>query len=283
MPLVKSNAPSSDGVLAVTLTLNIMEALAKSRAGLGVTELARLVGATKSRVHRHLVTLSQIGYVSQDHQTEKYRVGPAMLALAQEIATGLDLLAIARPALLSLRDHFGHTALIAKHEGDQIRIMEVVLGTSDFAIVQRPGNVLARNLLHCSALGKIALAFGPQKLSQYVLLRRLTKVTPKTITDRRILRAELELVRKRGWANVPDEGMIGFNAFAAPINDAHENLVAMIGVIGATRLLPAEPPPGLVASLRSAGSQISAALGGLHPISGLAQHANKGHEGRSRA
>jgi DNA-binding IclR family transcriptional regulator len=66
-------------------------------------------------------------------------------------------------------------------------------------------------------------------------------VTPKTITDRRVLRAELDLVRKRGWANVPDEGMIGFNAVAAPISDARANLVAMIGVIGATRLLPAAP------------------------------------------
>src|SRR6185312_2479510 len=43
------------------------------------------------------------------------------------------------------------------------------------------------------------------------LSQRLPKITPKTITDRRTLSAQLDLVRKRGWASVPDEGMIGFN------------------------------------------------------------------------
>jgi DNA-binding IclR family transcriptional regulator len=264
MPRVTSSANLSDGVLAVTLTFSIVEALAKSRSGLGVTELAKQVDATKSRVHRHLVTLRQSGYVTRDLQTEKYCVGPAMVVLAQEIISGVDLVAIARPVLARLRDDFGHTALIARCEGEQIRVLDAALGNSDFAIVQRPGNVLGPDMLHCSALGKIALAFGPPELLQNLLSRRVPKVTSNTITDPRGLRAELDLVRKRGWANVPDEGMIGFNAFAAPISDARANLVAMVGVIGATRILPPDPLPDLITSLQRAGSQIAAALGGSH-------------------
>jgi IclR family transcriptional regulator, KDG regulon repressor len=270
MPRVKSSGALSDGILAVTLTFNIVEALARSRSGLGVTELAKLVDATKSRIHRHLVTLMQAGYVAQDPHTEKYRVGPAMVALAQVIVTGVDLVAIAQPALAKLRDDFGHTALIATREGSQIRVLDVALGTSDFAIVQRPGNVLAPNTLHCSALGKVALAFGPRELLQELLSRPLPKITPRTITDRRALLAELDRVRKRGWANVPDEGMVGFNAFAVPIIDARDNLAAMIGVIGATRILPADPSPDLVLSMQRAGAQISTALGGPRAVSALA-------------
>jgi IclR family transcriptional regulator, KDG regulon repressor len=58
MPRVKFSSTPSDGILAVTLTFSIIEALAKSNSGLGVTALAKIVGATKSRVHRHLVTLT---------------------------------------------------------------------------------------------------------------------------------------------------------------------------------------------------------------------------------
>ena len=268
----------SDGVLAVTLTFSLVEALAKSRAGLGVTELARQVDATKSRVHRHLVTLLQSGYVTRDLQTEKYCIGPAMVVLAQEVISGVDLVAIAQPFLARLRDDFGHTALIARCEGAQIRILDAALGNSDFAIVQRPGNVLGPDMLHCSALGKIALAFGPPELLRNLLSRRMPKVTPKTITDPRGLRAELGLVRERGWANVPDEGMIGFNAFAAPIKDARANLVAMIGVIGATRILPPDPLPDLVISLQRAGSQIAAALGGSHAAAAFPQPSAKRQE-----
>src|SRR5580704_15244355 len=169
MPRVTPSADPSDGVLAVTLTFSIVEALAKSRSGLGVTELAKQVDATKSRVYRHLVTLRRSGYVTRDLQTEKYCVGPAMVVLAQEIISGVDLVAIARPVLARLRDDFGHTALIARCEGDRIRVLDVALGNSDFAIVQRPGNLLSPDMLHCSALGKIALAFGPPGLLQNLL------------------------------------------------------------------------------------------------------------------
>ena len=263
MPRVKFSSTPSDGILAVTLTFSIIEALAKSNSGLGVTALAKIVGATKSRVHRHLVTLTQAGYAVQDRQTEKYRVGPGMVVLAQAITTGVDIVAIARPALARLRDEFGHTTLIARLEGEQIRVLDVALGTSEFSIVQRPGNVLTSNMLHCSALGKIALAFGPCELAQNVLSRRLPKVTPNTITNPRALSVELDRVRKRGLSDVPDEGMIGFNALAVPVIDGQTNLAAMIGMIGPTRILPAKPSANLVSSIKRAGTEVSAALGGL--------------------
>jgi DNA-binding IclR family transcriptional regulator len=281
MPKVTSSTNLSDGILAVTLTFSIVEALAKSRSGLGVTELATQVGATKSRVHRHLATLLQSGYVTR-LQTEKYCVGPAMVVLAQKIMSNVDLVAIARPFLARLRDDFGHTALIARCEGERICVLDVALGNSDFAIVQRPGNVLGPDMFHCSAVGKIALAFGPPGLLQNLLSRRVPKVTPNTITDPRRLRAELDSVRKRGWANVPNEGMIGFNAFAVPISDARANLVAMIGVIGATRILPPEPLRDLIMSLQHAGSQIAAALGGSNAAPAFVPPSDKRQEKATR-
>lgn len=261
MPRVKGSSGSSDGILAVDLTFRIIEALADSPPGLGVTELAKLLNATKTRIYRHLVTLSRSGFVVQNRETEKYCVGPRMVSLANSIANGVDLVACARPALIELRDTFGHTAILTKLERDQIRVLEVALGTSDFAIMQRVGNTLPAAMLHCTALGKIALAFGPEHLAQAVLARPLKKMTPNTITKAGALKQELGRVRKQGWAIVPDEGIIGFNALAVPVLDANASLAAMLGVIGATRGLPATPPSDLVNALKRAGETISSALG----------------------
>jgi IclR family acetate operon transcriptional repressor len=96
-----------------------------------------------------------------------------------------------------------------------------------------------------------------------VLSRRLPKVTPNTITNPRALSVELDRVRKRGLSDVPDEGMIGFNALAVPVIDGQTNLAAMIGMIGPTRILPAKPSANLVSSIKRAGTEVSAALGGL--------------------
>jgi IclR family transcriptional regulator, KDG regulon repressor len=265
MPRVKTASAPADGILAVTLTFGIIQALAKSRVPLGVTELSNMVDATKSRVHRHLLNLSQAGYVARDARSEKYRIGPALIGLAQSIVAGIDVVMVARPALEELRNAFGHTALIAKREGDRIRVLDVALGSSDFAIVQHPGNVLALNTLHCSALGKVALAFGPADFMQEVLSRRLPKMTANTITEPRALIADLARVRTRGWASVPDEGMMGFNAVAVPIFDAQANLAAAIGVIGATRLLSATPLAALIDTIQRGAAAITQALGGRQP------------------
>jgi IclR family KDG regulon transcriptional repressor len=261
MPRVKGSSGSGDGILAVDLTFRIIEALASSPPGLGVTELANLLNATKTRIYRHLVTLSRSGFVVQNRETEKYCVGPRMVSLANSIANGIDLVVCARPALIDLRDKFGHTAILTKLERDQIRVLEVALGTSDFAIMQRVGNTLPAGMLHCTALGKIALAFGPEHLAQEVLARPLKKMTPNTITKVGALKQELDRVRQQGWAIVPDEGIIGFNALAVPVLDANASLAAMLGVIGATRSLPANPPSDLVKALTRAGETISTALG----------------------
>ena len=261
MPRVKGSSGSGDGILAVDLTFRIIEALAGSPPGLGVTELANLLNATKTRIYRHLVTLGRAGFVVQNRETEKYCVGPRMVSLANSIANGVDLVVCARPALIELRDKFGHTAILTKLERDQIRVLEVALGTSDFAIMQRVGNTLPAAMLHCTALGKIALAFGPEHLAQDVLARPLKKMTPNTITKAGALKQELGRVRRQGWAIVPNEGIIGFNALAVPVLDANASLAAILGVIGATRSLPANPPTDLVKALTRAGETISSALG----------------------
>jgi hypothetical protein len=72
-----------------------------------------------------------------------------------------------------------------------------------------------------------------------------------------------EPVDQSRGSDVPDEGMIGFNALAVPIIDGQTNLAAMIGMIGPTRILPAKASANLVSSVKLAGMQISAALGGL--------------------
>lgn len=261
MPRVKTSSASGGGVLAVTLTFSIVEALASSRDPLGVTELSKMVDATKSRIHRHLVTLAKAGYVARDTRSEKYCIGLRMVSLAQNIATGVDIVAVAQPVLREICDSFGHTAVTAKLEGEQIRIIDVALGTSDYAIVQRVGNTLPRDMLHCSALGKIALAFGPTELLQRILSRPLARKTPNTLDNPRVLKTNLDRVRSQGWSNVPDEAIIGFNAVAVPVLDARNQLAAMIGIIGATRVLPAKPPSNLIAGIRHAGAVVSKALG----------------------
>src|SRR3546814_20511166 len=68
-------ARASSSVQAVGMAFAVLEALAQSRDALGTSELARRLGQTKARVHRHLITLKALGFVDQDADTSPYRPG----------------------------------------------------------------------------------------------------------------------------------------------------------------------------------------------------------------
>ena len=91
-----------EGLQAVTLAFQILEFLAGSRGGAGVSDIARALDTTKSRVHRHLRTLVASGYVLQSAESERYGVGGRLVTLGRAVAENHDLASLARDALRDL-------------------------------------------------------------------------------------------------------------------------------------------------------------------------------------
>jgi len=89
----------------------------------------------------------------------------------------------------------------------------------------------------------------------------LRQWTEATITDLDRLRAEVDKVRKRGWAVAPGEVLSGINALAAPVFDADGELVATIGILGSTQHVAARPAPMLIAAVLRAAGDFSRRLG----------------------
>ena len=61
--------------------LAILSSFRSGRPLLGVSDLAREVGLSRSTTHRYIATLAQLGYLQQDPPTRKYRLGPRVLDL----------------------------------------------------------------------------------------------------------------------------------------------------------------------------------------------------------
>jgi DNA-binding IclR family transcriptional regulator len=83
------------------------------------------------------------------------------------------------------------------------------------------------SIAHATAAGKVMLAFDGVRPS-----RSLPAYTPRTITDARKLEAEVELVRRRGWADAFEEREIGLNAIAAPVWSSDSSLAGIIALQG---------------------------------------------------
>jgi DNA-binding IclR family transcriptional regulator len=252
---------AEQGLPTAIVSLKVIEALAAAPTGLGVTRLAQLLGMPKARVHRHLSVLREHGYVDQDPDNNQYRVGWQMFLLGRACSSRFDVMGLAKPVLEQLRDEVGQTVVISTFSDNEVVVLDLLRGTAPVEISLRPGTRFQHNSV---AQGKIALAYGPDKLRRAYLTQPLSNSTPRTIVDPDRLAAEIELVRKRGWADAPEELYIGINALAAPLLQGNGELFGTLAIVGSIHYLPSTPDPAHVQAMLSAAAQISALMG-YHP------------------
>jgi IclR family KDG regulon transcriptional repressor len=253
------NAPPSDGVQASQLLLKILEVVGRSGpTGVGVTELARALETTKSRIYRHLQTMVMMNYLVQPPESDRYAPGPRLFSLARNVHDRFDLTEAATDAMLALRDALGLTVVVTELEADGMRVLSSLPGKSAIEIGVRRGSLLTP---HATAQGKIALAFGPPRLREQVLAQRLPAITPSTQTDPIALMQELQLVRERGWATAPNQTRHGMNALASPVLDDAGRLLGAVAIIDLITAVGDPPSREQVDQVRAAARTISSALG----------------------
>jgi len=250
----RTGQPAVRRVAAVERALAVLDALSDGQSELGTNEIARRTGINASTVSRLLATLVASGMVEHVATTGRYRLGMRLLQLGNVVAGRLDLREIARPHLRALARETGETAtLSAPGERDGI--------TVDFAQSEASVQSVARldrpSVGHATATGKVLLAFGRAQLPP----GPLKTYTAKTVTDRAQLAAELDRVRRLGYAEAAGEREPDLNAVAAPVFAPDDELAAIIGVQGPSSRFGRDAMRAAVAPLVERAGSISESLG----------------------
>jgi IclR family KDG regulon transcriptional repressor len=242
---------------SVGIVFRLLDELALARRPLGVTELAQIVGEPKPRVYRHLASMKQVGAVEQDPITEKYRLGAKLVVYGTAASEQFDLRAVADPYLTRLRDVTGQTAVLAVATHDSALVVAVAESTRSVVISVKPGN---RPAIHCSAQGRLVLAYLDQVAQQRVLRRKLPKFTDRSMVDPAEIQARLAIIRERLYEDADGELLEGVNLLAAPIFRERDALVGSIGVVGPSRDVPSPPTADLLNAIRSTAAELSMQL-----------------------
>jgi len=242
-------------ISAVTTTLAIIETMAERGEPIGVSELAKLVGANKPKAYRHLRTLVSHDYVAQDPETDKYFLTLKTFHIGQAIAERAEFLVEARRVLPRLRELSGQTVAVGQIEDAGVRVLDILRHRAAIEITTTPGTLFQ---FHCSAQGKIALAFGDK--AHWGQVARLARSGRHEI-DLEHLQSGLTRVREQGWAVAPEEALIGVNALAAPVFNASRQLAGTIAIVGSIQHLRPQPDASLIAAVKDAAEKVSARLG----------------------
>lgn len=246
-----------DGVQAVVLALQILDFMARHGGSVGVTELAQALGTSKSRIYRHLRTFVEHHYLVQTPDSDRYRIGSRLVEIGRLIDPRPALLEASRAPMRDLRDALGHAVVLSVPEDDGLCVLETLPGNSLIEFGFKPGSILG---FHSSAQGKVALAFGDDALRQRVLAGPLPKLTPNTIDTAPALQAEIDVIRRQGWAAGPHETLLGTNALSAPIHTAGGMLAGTLAIIDSIQHIEAVPSAEQIRQVREAADRISVAL-----------------------
>lgn len=246
--------PLVQPVQSVDRAAEILEILAR-RGDAGVTEIGVDLGVHKSTASRLLATLEARGLVEQARARGTYRLGAGLIRLAGASAAQLDIAQAAREVCAVLAADLGETVNVAVlDEGSAMNVSQA-RGSAAVAVQNWVGR---RTPLHATSSGKVLLAFAPDDVRRRLVAQPLERCTPATITDRRVLQAELATVRERGWGATQGELEVGLNGVAAPVWTAGGELAGAISVSGPAYRLDAdrfaEVAERVLAAARDAGT-----------------------------
>jgi DNA-binding IclR family transcriptional regulator len=241
-------------VRAVERAMHILGSFNGRHPERGASEIAQATGLHKATTYRIIMTLLNGGFLERTPDGESFRLGLRLVELGLGALRDLDFRKAAYPYMEQLVERFQETCDLGIFDRGQVLYVEVVNSEQPLTIAARVGRHLPA---HCTASGRIFMAFLPPEVVEPILNAPLEACTEKSITSPARLREELEATRQRGYALDNEEFEVGIRAVSAPIRDIDGNLIAALSMPGpATRMTP-ERVPQIAQALVEAAAAIS--------------------------
>ena len=215
----------------------ILQAFRTSGDWLTSRELSQRACLPKSSGHRLIVTLEELGAVIRGPHG-RYRPGMLLVSLSHSVVITELLREVSHTVMQDLASKLHLTVHLGALEDGMVTYVNKISTPNAFPPYTRVGSKLEA---YCSGLGKVLLAALPaEQLENFILEGELVALTPHTITDRALLRAELDRIRAQGYAVDDREYQANMRCIAVPIHDADGRVVAALSATGKTDKVPIE-------------------------------------------
>ena len=224
MKKVKPNYP----IKVLNKTFSILEILLKHDSAMNMTEISEKLGLYPSTIHRILDTLKYWGYVEQNTNTQKYQLGLKLLELGMAKLHQIDLVREVTPYLKELVKQYNETVHLGVLEEGEVLYLAKEESSQTIRMISYIGK---RAPLHCTALGKVLLAYMSEEERKKILEEKeLPRLTKNTITDKGELEKELDKIREQDFALDREENEKDVRCIGAPIRNYKGKVIAAISI-----------------------------------------------------
>lgn len=254
-------ARTADASRSKTLAqgLELLKWIAAHAEAVGVREMARRTELNVALVQRLVNSLCDAGFVEQDPETRKYRIGAVAFHVGQAFLATIDLVELATPILRDLSSRHALNSYLAILRDDACLYLCVQQSPGALTVYATPGD---RVPVHTTAIGKVLLAGMPDMEVKALFARTvLDKRTEKSKVDLADISRELEEIRSGGLGVSDEENIPGIFALGAPIIDASGKTIAAVSCATAAHLASGEDRARIAVAISQAADEISRRFG----------------------
>lgn len=223
-----------------------MLTLIAGEPGIGLPELSKKLAMPKSTTYRILRALASSGFVAEMEQNHRFRIGPLVGDLARGSSRREQLIRVAHPELVRLRDECDETVALHVLESSRWVVLDQVESTQE---LRRTITNLGEPMpLGAAATGKLFLAYmSKAQREAYLKEQKLVRHTART-PDRGSLEKDLQQIARNGFATSIEEMVAGVSGLSMPIRSPDGTVRAAVGLSGPSVRFT----PKAVASMREA-------------------------------
>ncbi|MEH7417808.1 IclR family transcriptional regulator [Neobacillus drentensis] len=224
-----------------------------------IKEISDRLNLSKSTVHGIIKTLEHRGYLEQNSENQKYRLGIKLFELGNYVGKHLDIGRIARPIIKDLVEELHETVHLVSLQRDELIYIEKVEGPNALTIYSHIGK---RAPFHCTGVGKAILShLSEDEVNRILSSISLEAFTEFTKTNIEEIKGLLPSIREQGYAFDDEEIELGLKCVAAPIFNHQGNVIASISCAAPKMRLDEERLPNVIEGIKHAAADISRQLG----------------------
>jgi DNA-binding IclR family transcriptional regulator len=215
-------------VRALTRGLSILSLFDVDHREWTIDEMAERTGLVRMTAYRMARTLESMAFLVRDPMTNRYRLGPATLAMSYVADDHSGFVTAARPFLESLVEETRESVTLAVEVDGFPVCVDIINTTRPFKRMTAPGRILGDV---ATVHGKIFTAFKSPEERGAILAKPLPQRTPHSITDRAALEAELDQAVREDVAYDFEGFYLGICAVGAPVRDQFGSVVGSVSVV----------------------------------------------------
>ncbi len=245
-------------IQSIDRAVQILDCFSEEKKELKLSEISERLNLNKSTVHGIISTLKYHGFISQDEETQRYKLGIRFIEFGDLVVSSMNIRNVVLPVIEDVCDKIEETVHVAMLDGVDVVWIEKKECTKSIKTSTKIG---ARLPVYTTADGKIILCYQNKDKIKTYLPKRIPKYTQNTITNKGEFIKKLEEMKKAGYTTDNEEFVEGIKCVAAPIFDHDGKVRFSLSTTGPAFRMNEDRIKEIVVIIKEAANEISRRIG----------------------